>query len=80
MYAILNYIAATIVGLSLGYAVGHWIGKGEGEKLAIAENNMQVTAEAAKSGNHREKIDHEINKLPDTAIDAELSANGWMRR
>ena len=83
MPTILNYTtyaAILIVGLNVGYAAGHFFGKRDGEKIAIAENQTQAATEAAKSGKQREKIDHETNKLPDSAVDAELSANGWMRR
>ncbi|MCF0055505.1 hypothetical protein [Dyadobacter sp. CY356] len=80
MYPILNYAAPVIVGLSIGYAAGHWIGANDGEKIAIAEQSIVATKEAVKATSQREKIDHEISKLTDPAIDAELSANGWMRK
>ncbi|WP_138476155.1 hypothetical protein [Dyadobacter bucti] len=73
------YLAAVIIGLNIGYTLGHWRGKADGEKLAIADQNVIATKEAVKATSQREKIDHETRKLSDSAIDAELRAGGWMR-
>jgi predicted signal transduction protein with EAL and GGDEF domain len=79
MPAILNYIAALIVGLSIGHAVGNWNGRADGQLLAVADHNVIATDKGNKANSQREKIEHETRKLTDPAVDAELRAGGWMR-
>ena len=77
--SVLNYVAALVVGLSIGYAAGNWNGRAEGQLLAVADHNLTATTEGNKANSMREKIENETRKLPDTAVDAELRAGGWMR-
>lgn len=75
----LKAIIAIVLALILGYTVGHWRGVSDGKTLELATHNVKATTEAVKATTDREKVDDNVRKTPDAAIDHELSAGGWLR-
>ncbi len=79
LFSILKYSAGAIVGLIIGYFVGHYRGDNAGYDRAVSEQNVLAADESKKDTSNREKIDDQTRKLPESDIDLQLSANGWLR-
>ncbi len=74
---IIAVIALTLAGLFL-----YKLGQSSATVTCEQGKTQQVISAAtqgAKSGRQRDKVDHEVQNTPDTALDAELHALGVLR-
>lgn len=75
----LLYIMAVIVGVLMGYPVGHYFGKIDGTTIEKANHTIIAAKQNDAAVAIKEKYENESNTLSNTDLDSKLRTSGWLR-
>ncbi len=76
---ILAGVSALLIGLGLGYKIGHWQGVDKGEANGFAACEKEKFEAFQKGAESRKEIDVKVKRLSASDVDKLLTANEWMR-